>query len=314
MTTYRNELPQLSNHLFLTDGGLETTLVFKKGYDLPEFAAFDLLSRKGGYETLRDYYLPYLDIARTHKAGFILESPTWRASRDWGRKLGYSPADLRSLNRQAIAMMRELRTQWAAQGAPIVISGCIGPRGDGYVPGARMTVDESGAYHLEQIEALGDAGADLISAMTINYVEEAIGITRAAQSTGIPVVIGFTVETDGKLPSGQPLGQAIDAVDAATNSGPAYYMINCAHPTHFSHVLPADKSWTGRIRAVRANASIRSHAELDQADELDAGDPVDLGARNAALKALLPSLNIFGGCCGTDHRHVEEICKAVGLN
>lgn len=314
MTIYRNDLPQLSNHLFLTDGGLETTLIFHKGFDLPEFAAFDLLSRDGGYETLRDYYLPYLDIARARKAGFILESPTWRASRDWGRKLGYSPADLRALNRQSITMLKELRAQWTGQETPIVISGCIGPRGDGYAPDVRMTADEARAYHLEQIEAFSDTAADLISAMTINYSEEAIGITRAAQSRGIPVVIGFTVETDGKLPSGQALGEAIQTVDAATDNGPAYYMINCAHPTHFIHVLPADESWTGRIRAVRANASIRSHTELDQADELDAGDPVDLGAHNAALKALLPNLNIFGGCCGTDHRHVAEIGKAVSQN
>ncbi len=152
---------------------------------------------------------------------------------------------------------------------------------------------------------------DLVSAYTINYEEEAIGIVKAAKSAEVPVVIGFTVETDGKLPTGQSLGKAITAVDEATNNGPAYYMINCAHPTHFKDILEVDEPWVKRIRAIRANASTKSHAELDEAVDLDEGNPLDFGTRCGELKKISPNINIFGGCCGTDHRHVEEICKAV---
>jgi S-methylmethionine-dependent homocysteine/selenocysteine methylase len=313
-TAYRSELPHLSDNLFITDGGLETTLVFHEGFDLPEFAAFDVFRKADGYRVLHDYFLPYIRVAQEYETGFILESPTWRASRDWGRKLGYSPKDLRAVNLKSIAMLQDIRSSSGNGRSPLVISGCIGPRGDGYRADARMTAAEAKQYHQEQIDALRDAGADLVSAFTINYVEEAVGITRAAQSAEIPVVISFTVETDGRLPSRQRIGAAVEAVDAATGGGPAYYMINCAHPAHFSDSLPADAPWVHRIRAVRANASTKSHAELDASEELDAGDPADLGTRFAALKAKLPQLNVFGGCCGTDVRHIQKIAEAVTVH
>jgi S-methylmethionine-dependent homocysteine/selenocysteine methylase len=142
----------------------------------------------------------------------------------------------------------------------------------------------------------------------MTYVDEAIGVTRAAQDAVIPAAISFTVETDGDLPSGQALGEAIEEVDRATDSGPAYYMINCAHPTHFDSVLDGG-DWVGRIRGLRANASTCSHAELDEAEDLDDGDPQDLGARYGELRDRLPALNVVGGCCGTDHRHIGEICS-----
>jgi S-methylmethionine-dependent homocysteine/selenocysteine methylase len=311
MSKYRNNLPQLSHELFLTDGGLETTLIFDNGYDLPEFAAFDLLKHAGGYEALRNYYLAYVNIAKANAAGFILESATWRASRDWGAKLGYGTADLKDVNRAAIALLQELRNEYESDKTPIVISGCLGPRGDGYDAAEKMTAEEAEQYHGEQIATLSKTEADLVSAFTINYAEEAVGISKAAASAGIPVVISFTVETDGRLPSGPSLGEAIKTVDQATANGPAYYMINCAHPTHFKDALTTGEPWVERIRAIRANASTKSHAELDEAEELDDGDPADLGARYAELKDQLQRLNVFGGCCGTDHRHVEEICNAV---
>jgi len=311
MSKYRNQLPQLSPQTFLTDGGLETTLLFHHGYELPEFAAFDLLTRPEGYKVLRDYYRSYIDVALNGKVGFILESATWRASRDWGRKLGYSPADLQEINRESIALLQALRSESENNTTPMVISGNLGPRGDGYQVEKKMTAAQAKAYHQEQINALSATDADLVSAFTINYSEEAIGITQAAQDAGIPVVISFTLETDGRLPSGQPLGEAITAVDQTTGNGPAYYMINCAHPAHFRQALSGRDPWLNRIRAIRANASTKSHAELDAATDLDAGDPVDLGKRYAELKRQLPQLNVFGGCCGTDHRHVETICRAL---
>ncbi len=314
MSKYRHQLPQLTQTPFITDGGLETTLVFHHGYDLPEFAAFDILPKTGGYELLRDYYRDYIAVATANRVGFILESPTWRASADWGRKLGYTPKDLNEINLQAIAMLQELRDESETPHSPMVISGCIGPRGDGYHVNDKMTAGQARHYHLEQIRTFSQTKADIVSAFTINYAEEAIGITQAAQSVGMPAVISFTVETDGRLPSGQSLGDAITTVDIATQEGPAYYMINCAHPTHFSSAIAADAPWIHRIRAVRANASAKSHAELDAAVELDDGNPTELGAQYADLIRQLPNLTIFGGCCGTDHRHVEAICRAVTSN
>ena len=305
---YRERLPQLDGGLFVTDGGIETTLIFHRGLELPAFAAFHLLKDAEGTEELRRYYAPYADLARERNVGLVLESPTWRASPDWAEEIGYSLDELDALNRKAIALMEELREEYAS-GPPIVISGCVGPQGDGYSPATMLTADEAQRYHATQIATFADTAADFVTAITMTYAGEAIGLTRAALEHGLPVVISFTVETDGRLPSGQPLGEAIQDVDDATGGAPAYYMINCAHPTHFEDVLETG-AWTDRIGGLRSNASTKSHAELDEATELDEGDPTDLGERHAALKARLPSVNVLGGCCGTDQRHVTSICGA----
>jgi len=310
MSRYRNALPQLEGELFVTDGGLETTLIFHDGMDLPHFASVVLLKDRPGRERLRRYFRRYTDIAAKHGAGFVFESPTWRASADWGEKLGLAPRELTRLNRAAIEFLAELRDAAARVPGPKVLSGNLGPRGDGYKPANRMTADEAERYHRQQIDVFRDTAADMVSAFTMNYAEEAIGITRAAQKAGMPVAISFTVETDGRLPTGESLEAAIAQVDALTDRGPAYYMINCAHPSHFMHALPEGAGWLERIRAVRANSSVRSHAELDEATELDEGDPADLGRRHRALRERLGHLTVFGGCCGTDHRHVAAICEA----
>jgi S-methylmethionine-dependent homocysteine/selenocysteine methylase len=307
---YRDRLPQLGGDVFLTDGGIETVLIFHEGLDLPSFAAFDLLKDERGTERLRRYYAPYLALARERGLGFALESPTWRASSRWAGALGYDTEQLDALNRKAIALLEAIRDEHEAGGPPIVISGCVGPQDDGYDPAALLTADAARAYHSAQIDTFADTAADMVNAMTLTYVEEAIGVARAAAEAGIPAAISFTVETDGRLPSGQPLGDAIEQVDAETGAGPSYYMLNCAHPTHFASVLEPGGAWRARIRGLRANASTRSHAELDQSDELDEGDPVDLGAAYAGLRERLPRLNVLGGCCGTDHRHVAAIRDA----
>jgi len=309
---YRDPLPQLAGGLFITDGGMETTLIFHDGLELPSFAAFDLLKSETGVAAIRRYFEPYLAVAREHGVGLILDSPTWRASRDWGEKLGYTRAALELANRKGVALIEEIRSANKDGPAPIVLSGCVGPRGDGYRPTELMTAAEAERYHEAQISTLSETAADMISALTIPYVEEAIGVTRASRRFGMPVVISFTVETDGRLPSGQKLKDAIDQVDAATDSAPAYFMINCAHPSHFGPVLEDGERWVGRIGGLRANASSKSHAELDEATEIDEGDPVELGAQHRALRRHLPGVNVVGGCCGTDSRHVAEVCKAWG--
>lgn len=309
MIQYRNDLPQLQSELFLTDGGLETTLVFQDGIELPCFAAFDLLKDEAGFEHLHRYFERYIAIARQKGLGFILEAPTWRANPDWGTRLGYDAPSLATANRQAIGLLRKLREQHEAE-RPLVISGNLGPRSDGYRADARMRADAARAYHALQIETFADTDADMVSAFTLNYVEEATGIVQAARDSAMPVAISFTLETDGRLPSGDTLAQAIERTDQETDGYAAYYMINCAHPAHFAHVLQEDGAWRERIRGLRANASKRSHAELDESTDLDAGDPDELGQRYRELRALLPKLTVLGGCCGTNHRHIEAICAA----
>jgi S-methylmethionine-dependent homocysteine/selenocysteine methylase len=308
MTLYRSRLPQLSDTFFLTDGGIETTLIFHDGLDLPDFAAFHLLQTDLGQEALRKYFRGYAALAAKYRVGFILESATWRASSDWGRRLGYSDAALADANRAAIAMLAEIRAAYQTPDSPMVISGCVGPRGDGYVPGAQMTVAEAEAYHAAQIATFRETPADMVTAVTMTSAEEAIGIARAAAGAGMPVAISFTVETDGRLPTGEALGEAIGRVDTATAGFPAYYMINCAHPSHFAGTLAADEPWAARIRGTRANASAKSHAELNESAELDSGDPAAFGRDHRPLFDTLKNLTILGGCCGTDQRHVEELC------
>jgi homocysteine S-methyltransferase len=314
MTTYRNHLPQLDGRLFLTDGGIETTLIFHEGFELPYFAAFHLLRDERGRAALRNYYARYAGIARREGVGFILESPTWRASADWGQKLGYSKQALAKANRDSIALMRGLRKEFETPRTPIVISGCVGPRGDGYDPGHLMSPAEAEAYHAPQIRAFAQAGADMVAAITMTNANEAIGLMRAAQKDGMPVAVSFTLETDGRLPTSQTLRDAIEEVDDATETArPAYYMINCAHPTHFKGTLSGG-AWIKRVRGIRANASRRSHQELNEAPDLDDGDPVELGGQYRDLLRHHPQINVLGGCCGTDHRHVEQIsmaCRAV---
>ncbi|HTK23861.1 MAG TPA: homocysteine S-methyltransferase family protein [Gaiella sp.] len=307
---YRDALPQLERPLFLTEGGLETTLIFHEGHDLPHFAAYDLLARDGGEDVLRRYFEPYVRLAVERRVGVVLDSPTWRASRDWGERLGHSPDRLADLNRRAVALLVELREEHETETTPIVAAGCIGPRGDGYVVAARMTADEAAAYHATQVETLADTAADFVSAMTMTYADEAVGIVQAAREAGVPVVISFTVETDGCLPSGQSLRDAIEEVDARTDAYAAYFMVNCAHPSHFDAVLEPGAAWSDRILGLRANASRLSHAELDEAEELDIGNPEELALEYVALRERLPRLTVLGGCCGTDHRHVEAICLA----
>lgn len=307
---YRDSLPIPTGDFFVSDGGLETELIFKDHWDLPVNAAFVLLETDRGRRQLTEYFKRYLLIARSYNAGFILESPTWRASPRWIAKVGYPVEAVGRINRDAIAFLADFRERFGGRSTPIVISGCMGPRGDGYAVEEQMTVEEARRYHAAQIEAFGDTEADMVSAFTLNYVEEAIGIALAARDAQIPSVISFTIETDGTLPSGQTLGDAIDTVEEATDSAPAYYMINCAHPTHIFNALTPGGPWTERIRAIRANASRKSHAELETCDQLDQGNPVTFAHYYKELGNVLPYLNVFGGCCGTDHRHIEEICRS----
>ncbi len=306
----RASLPLDDGSLFLTDAGMETALIFHQGQELPSFATFPLLESESGRDALRTYYEPFLALARTRGTGFILGGCTWRASADWGAELGYDAEALAAVNRRAMAFVEELRDSEPSSSRPVLLEAPIGPRGDAYAPSSLMTPEEAEHYHSAQMQTLSDTPVELVTALTFTYADEAIGLTRAARAAGLPVAVSFTVETDGRLPSGQTLRAAIEQVDDETDGAPLHYMINCAHPTHFAGAVGDGGPWTERVQGLRANASTLSHAELDEAEDLDDGDPDDLAARHLALRGSLPNLTILGGCCGTDIRHVTRIADA----
>ncbi len=308
--SYRDALPPLSGTTCVADGGMETVLVFHRGIDLPCFASFPLLTSDEGRGELRRYFEPFGALARERRVGVLLDTPTWRANADWGERLGFGADRLADVNRRAVTLLESIRADVETAGTPVVISGCVGPRSDAYRPVELMSADEAERYHRPQIETLSDTAADLISALTLTYPAEAVGIVRAARRAEMPVVISFTVETDGRLPDGTPLREAIERVDGETDGAAAYFMVNCAHPTHFAHVLEEDGPWLDRIGGVRANASRKSHAELDASETLDEGDPAELAEGYRAFRNRVPRMNVVGGCCGTDHRHVAAIADA----
>ncbi|AEI94038.1 homocysteine S-methyltransferase family protein [Roseobacter litoralis] len=303
-------LPHQTDEIFLTDGGTETWLMYKRGFALPEFSAFHLLNNDWSAEALREYYTAFADIAVKLGTPFIFDSLTYRASRDWGALLGYSPEGLAEMNHKCFELYRECAADAGLTAEKTVISGCIGPKGDAYQTNQDLTAESARAYHAEQIDTFKAAGADIVTALTLNTTAEAIGIARASAEAGLLSVISFTVEKDRKLRSGETLRQAIETVDAATSSAPAYYMINCSHPVDFGPAL-ATEPWANRIQGLRANASSLDHGTLCQLGHLEEGDPDELASQYVDLRVAHPNMNVFGGCCGTDYVHVEKIGRAL---
>jgi S-methylmethionine-dependent homocysteine/selenocysteine methylase len=310
MAKYRNRLPQLNGAVFITDGGIETTLIFNERCDLPENAAFPLVDDDKGRSVLIRYFSGYAELAKKHGVGLILDSPTWRGNPEWAEKIGYTRERLAEANRKSIEILEIVRDKHETSESPMVISGAIGPRGDGYVPSKIMNAAQAEDYHSLQIATFSETNADMVTAFTFNYVDEAIGVANAAKACGIPAAVSFTVESDGNLPTGQTLQEGIEQTDEATDGYVAYYMINCAHPVHFKDALAKEGDWRSRIRGIRANASKLTHEELDGSVELDRGDPEELSEHYPKFRDHLPNLNVIGGCCGTDHRHIDKICSA----
>ncbi|NDV00782.1 homocysteine S-methyltransferase family protein [Pseudoroseicyclus tamaricis] len=288
---------------WLADGGLETSMIYHEGFDLPGFAAYPLLDDARGRAALTRYYAGYVDLAARAGTGFFCDTATWRANSAWMARLGHS--DVAGVNTRAVAFAQELRDAYETPLMPVLINGAVGPSGDGYVIEEALSAPAAEEVHSAQVQALAEAGVDLVTAVTMTYPSEAIGVVRAAQAAGVPVAVSFTVETDGRLPNGQGIGGAIAEVDISTDGAPVYYMVNCAHPDHFSSALSG--GWLKRIGGLRANASRMSHAELDVSEVLDDGDPAEYGRLHAAMMPLLPNLKVLGGCCGTDHRHLGAV-------
>ncbi|MEH6836563.1 MULTISPECIES: homocysteine S-methyltransferase family protein [Falsihalocynthiibacter] len=310
MTQISPRLPHHTDDIFLTDGGTETWLMYKRGFELPEFSAFHLLNDKRSAAALREYYTAFANVAVKLGTPFIFDSLTYRASRDWGALLGYSPQGLAEMNHKCFELYRECAAEAGLTAENTVISGCIGPKGDAYKTNQELSAKRAEAYHREQIATFKVAGVDIVTALTLNTTAEAIGIAKAAAEAGIPSVLAFTIEKNRKLRSGETLKQAIEIVDAATSSAPAYYMINCAHPVDFGPAL-ASEPWANRIRGLRANASSLDHGTLCQLGHLDEGNPDELASQYVEIRAAHPNMNVFGGCCGTDYVHVEKIGRAL---
>jgi homocysteine S-methyltransferase len=311
MSVYRNALPQLNGGLFLTDAGLETDLIFNRGIEIREFAAHTLLPDPRGQAEIKRYFEGFLSLARDMDAGYILDTVTWKAHRHWAGDLGETPAQLRAANEASVALAAELRDR-SGNAKPVVLNAVIGPRGDAYRPERKITTEDGEGYFAEQLGWLAATSVDMVTGLTFNQASEAAGLVRAARTAGLPVVISFTVETDGRLPDGQPLGDAIQSVDHESENAAAYFMVNCAHHDHFASAF--EGGWARRVRGIRANASRRSHAELDEAPDLDAGDPQELGLLYADLVRRLPWLNVFGACCGGDLRHVQSIARSIAAD
>lgn len=288
------------------DAGLETAMIFHEGFELPEFASFVLLEDTKGRDALARWFDGFVELARKGGTGFVLDTATWRANMGWAGALGLDEAGVVRANTEAVAFARTWRARHESPDLPILINGVVGPSGDGYRVEVGRAVDEAERIHTPQVRALAAAGVDMLTAVTMTHVEEAIGVGRAAKAAGLPHILSFTVETDGNLPSGQDLQAALADVEMATGGSALFYMVNCAHPTHFAHRL--EGPMRDRIGGLRANASRLSLAELDEATVLDDGNPIEFGSDYAALGALLPGLRIIGGCCGSDHRHVAAAC------
>lgn len=307
---YRDKLPQLNGHDVATQGGMETWLQYVDGFELQHFCFFDLLNNSKAVTALRDYHRKIIEAVIPHGFGILAEGLHYRASRDWGELLGYSREGLVEINFRGVEFYKELADEYESGDNPMPIGGVIGPRGDAYEIGKTPDAAEAEEYHSEQIQTLTDAGVDMITAATLSFVDEAIGIARAAKSAQIPIVLSFFTNSDGNLESGPTVREAIEAVDAATDSAPAYYMINCSHPLEFEPALE-EAEWTRRLGGFMPNAVASEKLSLCTLGHLEDGDPEELGHQMGSLARRFPHMTVWGGCCGTDSRHLGQICKRV---
>ena len=303
-------LPQQSGKLMTTAGGFETWMQYVDGFKLRHFCAFELLNDARGLGCLRDYHRKVVEAATANGFGVINEGLHYRSSRDWGELIGFSREALLEINVRGIEFYRDFAREYAGPDTPMLVGGVVGPRGDAYNIGRLPDAAEAEDYHSEQIRIFREAGADHVTAMTFSSVDEAIGVARAAKSVGIPVVISFLLARGGRLKGGETLEEAITRVDSATDDAPAYYMINCTHPTEFEPALTTGK-WISRLGGFMPNAVAMETLDLCKLGHLEDGDPVELGAQMGALAQRFPHINVWGGCCGTDGRHIGEITRQV---
>jgi homocysteine S-methyltransferase len=303
--------PRLDGKFYLTEGGSETEIMYKWGFELPEFAMFPLLDNPEADAVIRDMYRRYLDVAAEQGTGLLLNGHDYRASPDWGAKLGYSAEGLRDMEQRTIQFLDEMRSEYADRVSDVYIAACIGPRGDAYGTGGDISENEAEDYHSVQLSNLQGTAADMAVAATFNNIPEAIGVIRAANAAGIPIGVSLTLTPEGRLRSGPSLREAVERVEEATEGGAAWFGTNCSHPLEFEPALADAGPWLERLRYVRPNAARMEKIALCSLGHLEDGDPVELGEQMAEVARMLPRTDIIGGCCGTDERHLAEIARKV---
>jgi S-methylmethionine-dependent homocysteine/selenocysteine methylase len=311
MTTAKTFPLQREGQLFLTDGGIETEIMYKWGFELPHFAMYPLLDNPDAMSAVRAMYRRYLDVVAKHRLSALMGGLDYRASPDWGALLGYSPEALAEANLRSIAFLRELADEYADDIPQILIAGYVGPRGDAYQTNRTITAAEAEDYHAVQLATLKAADVDLAWALTFNNIPEAIGVARAAARIGVPLAISFTLDTTSRLSSGPSLARAVETVETETDGAPAFYSLNCSHPVEFEPALTPG-GWTERVRGFRPNASRMDKIALCKLGHLEEGDPVELGRLMGTLARRYPHMDVWGGCCGTGDVHLDQIARNVG--
>ena len=299
--------PRLKDKIYLTEGGTETEILYKWGYALPEFAMFPLLDNPEADAVIRDMYRRYFDVAAEHNTGMLVLGHDYRASPDWGAKLGYSPEGLAEMERRTVRFLDEIRAEYSAKVTDAYIAGCIGPRGDAYGTGAEIGENEAEDYHSVQLPTLRETPADMAIAVTFNNIPEAVGVIRAAEGIGLPIGVSLTLTTESRLRSGPTLRKAVETIDERTNGAAAWFGTNCSHPLEFEPALADEGPWIERLRYMRPNAVKMEKLALCKLGHLEDGDPVELGHQMGDLARRYPQMDLLGGCCGTDERHLDEI-------
>ena len=303
--------PRAAGRLYLTEGGTETEVLYKWGFELPEFAMFPLLDDPKADSVIEGMFDRYFEAAEATGAGMLLNAHDYRASPDWASKLGYSAEQLTDFQHRVIGFLDAMRTKYRGRVDPVYVAGCIGPRGDAYGTGGEITEEEAEAYHAVQINNLKGTAADMVIAVTFSNIAEAVGVIRAAAAAKMPIGVSFNIGPDGRLRSGPTLAEAITATDAATEGKAAWFGTNCAHPIEFAPALADPGDWRKRLRYVRPNAAKTDKLALCKLGHLEDGDPVELGNEMAEALREFPSVDIVGGCCGTDERHLKEVSTRV---
>lgn len=303
--------PPREGVFYLTEGGQETEIMYRHGHKLPDFAMYPLFARPQAMADVRDMYRRYLETAVRHGFVALMGGLDYRASPDWASKLGFDAQALADVQLRCIDLLREFAKPFEPELPDVLIVGIVGPRGDAYSLNRTITAAEAEDYHSTQLATLKRAGVDLVSAMTFNNTEEAIGVARAAAGLGLPLAISFTLDSTSRLKSGPTVRQAITTVDAATGDArPDFYGINCSHPHEFTPALePGD--WMQRVRSFRPNAAMMEKQQLCQIGHLVDGDPQELGAQMGALARRYPHIDVWGGCCGTWDAHLDAIAMNV---
>jgi homocysteine S-methyltransferase len=255
----------------------------------------------------------YLDAILPTGLPALLLTPTWRASRERGGGAGF---EFDRLNGEGARLLGDLRREREGGAAPILVGGLLGCAGDAYRPEEGLGEEDSFRYHLPQATALAEAGVDFLLASTLPALPEAIGLARAMASTGLPAVVGFVFRPSGTLLDGTPVEEAIERIDGRcgrSGEAPAGYLATCTHPDTLGEALSGNgvgPRTRGRLLGIQGNGSRLSPEELDGREAVDSTEPTDFAGAMLDLRRRF-GLRIFGGCCGTDERHIDALARAL---